>query len=253
MTEGRDALVRIGSDAATGILRASGTNAFDEAVTGLDVDLLAAGTSPATVTVTRSAEKLEEALQNLVSSYNAFITATADLTKFDPETNTRGVLQGETIVLRIRDRLDRLVTGSSGAGGGPVGSLAALGIRVTTGGRLTFDQEQFAAKFAADPKAVSDFFLTNETGFADRAFKALEALTDSTTGTFAIEQNSLQASIDALSNRITQLDAILEIRRTRLFEQFVRMEETLALLTSQQNAISAIQPLSINTAGRGVA
>jgi flagellar hook-associated protein 2 len=247
---GQDALLRVGPDAATGVLRASNTNSFDDAVTGLDVDLLSAGSSPATVTVTRNAQRIEESLQNLVNAYNTFVTAADDLTKFDPETSTRGVLQGNPIVLRLRDRLDRLVTGSSGDGS--IRSLAELGVRVTTGGRLTFDQEQFNEQFAADPAAVSDFFLAEEAGFADRAFATLEALTAPATGSLAIQQNSLQASIDALDSRIAELDEILEVRRARLLEEFLRTEEALAALTSQQNALLSIQPLRINAAPRGV-
>ena len=251
VTAGQDALLRVGPNAATGVLRASATNAFDDAVTGLDVDVLAAGSTPATVTVTRNALRIEESLQSFVNAYNTFVGAAAELTKFDPETSQRGVLQGDTTVLRLRDRLDRLVTGSS-PDDGAIGSLAALGVRVTTGGRLTFDKEQFNEQYAADPAGVSDFFLTEETGFADRAFEALEALTDPATGSLAIQQNSLQSSIDALDTRIEQLDEILEVRRARLFEEFLRMEQTLAALTAQQESLLGIQPLRVNAAPRGV-
>ena len=70
--EGSDALLRIGADAESGFLIASDTNRFDSALTGIDVEVLAVGSQPATVTVTLDRSKIEKSIQSFVDSYNKF-------------------------------------------------------------------------------------------------------------------------------------------------------------------------------------
>ena len=56
-------------------------------------------------TISRDQTKIEKTIQSFVDAYNSFITQTKTLTKFDPETEERGVLQGNGLVLRIEQRL----------------------------------------------------------------------------------------------------------------------------------------------------
>ena len=251
VTEGRDALLRVGDNARTGFLIASGDNSFTNAATGVDVDVLKTGDAPATVNVAPDTTKIKNAIGTFVTTYNALIDAGTELTKFDLEANTRGVLQGKGIVLRVQSRLEQLVNGSS-FGSGDLQSLSALGVRVAAGGKLSIDSERLDARLAEDPAEVADFFLAENSGFAVRAVKTIESLTDSFTGTFALEDDALQASIDQLARRTEQLDSLLTSRRERLLLEFTRMEEILGALTSQQQAIGAISPLSIRPVGRGI-
>ncbi|MBW3541457.1 MAG: flagellar filament capping protein FliD [Planctomycetes bacterium] len=239
-TEGRDALLRVGDDPQTGFLLAAASNSFPAVTGGLDVDVLSGGGTIVTATITRDDSKVVDAIEAFIAAYNTFVGAAADLTLYDSETGKRGVLQGQGIVLRIEGRLDRLVTGRTGNASDPLRSLVDLGVRVTEGGKLTLDEDVLAQRMADDPQAVADYFLTETTGFADRAFDTLEGLTDPLTGTIALEQSALEDSIDSLNARIEELDEILEIRRARLLQEFVNMENALAALSSQQEALAAI-------------
>jgi len=237
---GRDALLRIGGDAQTGFLIASDTNTFEGIVGGIDVDIQNASDEIVDVSVTRDSSTISDALQSFVNAYNGFIDTADNLTRFNLDTNERGILQGESVVLRIRNRLDSLVNRQLSSLGTPFESLVDLGVRSGSGGKLQFDETVFDDAFAEDPQAIQDFFTTTETGFADLADGALESLTDQFTGIFALEDNSLQSSIDSLGGRIEQLDAILEVRRERLLQEFINMENILGQLAAQQQALSAI-------------
>jgi flagellar hook-associated protein 2 len=243
--EAHDALLRIGSTAESGFLVASSTNKFENALTGVDVEVLEPGEKVAEVTISRNTAKTEKVLQGFVDSYNTFIDTSANLTKFDPETGVRGVLQGRSLVLRIQRRLDSLVNRRFFESDKPFQSLVDLGIRVGLGGRLLLDQDRLSEALEKNPQAVADFFLEEDIGFADSAMTTIESLTDPFTGTFSLEENSLQSSIDSLADRIEQLDAILEVRRERMLREFVNLENILGTLSFQQRAIGNIASLSL--------
>ena len=98
--------------------------------------------------------------------------------------------------------------------------------------------------------AVTDFFLKRTTGFSDAAEEVLDSLTDTFDGTFAIERKSIEDNINTLATRVEELDAILELRRVRLLQQFIQTESILGTLTSQQQALGSIVPISINRSNR---
>ena len=250
--EGRDALLRSGEDAGSGFLIASGTNSFDDIVTGLDVEVLKASDTTADVTVSLDTSKIEGAVQSFVKSYNQFIDSVKGLTKFDPETEERGVLQGQGIVLRVQRRLDSLVTRQFSSVATPIRSLIDVGIRIGADGKLDFNKDRLDEALDQNLQGVADFFLTAETGFAAKAEETIDSLTDPLTGTFANEDNALQASVDSLTKRIEALDEILLARRERLFQQFLEMEQILSRLVTQQQSIFAITPLSVNRVGAGI-
>jgi len=243
VTEGRDALLSVNSFGSLDFLRASNTNTFTDAAQGLDVTVHQAGANPAEVTVTRDTAAVESALANFVKTYNTYVSAAGELTKFDLEANEKGPLQGSGTVLRVSQRLDSMVTRRITAGNENVESLLDLGIRFGAGGKLTFDKDVFQSAVQSDPEAVSDFFTTADTGFADVAESVLESLTDTFTGTFAVERESLDQNIKTLTTRVAELDEILEVRRTRLLQEFVQMESILGTLTSQQEALATITPI----------
>ena len=241
--EGRDALLRVG-DGSGAFLLASSSNTFRNAVDGLDVEVLGADAQPAEVVVSRDDSKVESMLEDFVGAYNAIVGAIAELTKFDPETGERGALQGDGLVLRAAEKLDAVVN-DPGSGGGGVRSLVELGVGVEQGGKLSLDTERLAGALAEDPDAVSAFFLDATTGFADRLEAALDSLTDRFTGTLTLKQQSLEDTIDSLNERIDTLDAVLAGRRDRLLLKFIKMEQALSTLTTQQQALGNIRPLSL--------
>jgi len=243
-TEGRDALLRVGGSVETGFLVSSNTDHFSNPFPGIDVSLLSTSSEVVDVTVAQDTSNIQSVISGFVTTYNSYIDNVRELTKFNQETAERGVLQGENIILRAESRLSSLINRSLFGPAASVRSLNDLGVRITTNGKLELDTDQLTNALAEDPDAVTDFFLTKETGFADLLDETLDSLTDPFTGTFTLERNALQATVDDLNVRIEQLDDILAVRRQRLLLQFINMENALSTLQSQGNLISNIQPLA---------
>lgn len=251
IAEGQDALLRTGQNVESAFILASSNDSFENAATGIDVQTQSVGSSPAEVVVTRDNSNIEAALQKFVDEFNKFVEAANEQTKFDPETGERGPLQGQGIVLRARSRLDNLLTRRLN-GFDDINSLLDVGIRPRADGTLEFDTERFSEVVQSNRAAVEDFLLRDEDGFADVANAVMETLTDPIDGAFALETNSLQQSADSLTDRIETLEELLAARQERLLREFAQMEEAIAALTSQQQALAGIAPLQINPVGTGI-
>ena len=249
-SEAQDGLLRVGLGAA-GFVVSSSSDIYSGAATGIDVVAKNVSTTPATVTVSRDDANIESALQAFVDGFNTFIDAAAEQTKFDVETNERGPLQGQNVVLRAETRLQNLAVRRFN-GFGDLNSLLDLGIRATADGTLEFDSEKFNAALQADRGAVEDFLSRDEDGFSAVADELLSSLTDTVDGAFALESNSLQTSIDLLSDRIALMEELLIGEQDRLIREFAFLENTLGDLQFQQQALAGISPLSISPVGTGI-
>ena len=252
LTDGADALLRIGGTVESGFLVSSKTNSFNNAATGIDVTVRAPGNGTAEVTIARDTTAIESTVQSFVDGYNAFVGSAADLTKFDANTQTRGPLQGRGVVLRAQSRLQTLVSRQLLGSTASVRSLIDLGVRTGADGKLSFDKTRLDSALASNPQQVFDFFLTTDTGFADVAQKTVDSLTDPLTGAFSLEETSLQSSVDTINARVEQLNTLLQRKRDRLIQQFAAMESAISQLTSQQQSLGGISGLSINPIRSGL-
>ncbi len=238
-----DAVLRVGANPATAFVTTSSTNRFNSGLNAL-IDIKSVSQDPVTVTIDRDQDNLVKSVQSFIDAYNRIVDAAAELTKFDPETGQRGALQGEGIVLRLLQRLSSEVTKPIGNLDGPYRSLSDLGITFTTGGKLAKDDEVLKAAFAENPGAVRQFFTAEETGFSDRFEATIDAFTDPFTGAISIQSNGLQDSLKSIDDRIGVLNEILENKRTRLVEQFARMETIISELNAQSSAIDRLASLA---------
>ncbi len=192
----------------------------------------------------RDTTGIESALNSFISAYNGYISSAADLTKYDSTTDTRGALQGNGTVLRVSDRLSGLVTKSVQTDDPSVQSLQNLGIRFDNGGKLTLNTDILHQALLDDPTAVTDFFLKKTTGFSAVATSVLDGLTNTTTGTFTLDQNSLDTNITGLKARVDEINATLEVHRQRLLNQFIHAETVIGKLQQQQQALTSLSPIS---------
>lgn len=247
---GQDGLLRVGLGSA-GFVVASPNDTYEGAATGIDVTALSESDSPAVVTVSRDDAQIEKALQKFVDGFNTYIKAAAEQTKFNPETNERGPLQGRGIVLRTGNRLQNLTVRRFDEFE-EINSLFDLGIRAKSDGTLKFDTEKLQDALLADRGAVEDFLSREKDGFAAVAKEVFDSLTDNIDGSFTLEFNSLQSSVDLINDRIALMEELIIGKQDRLIREFANLENILGTLTSQQQALGGISPLSINPVGTGI-
>ncbi|MCZ6681775.1 MAG: flagellar filament capping protein FliD [Planctomycetota bacterium] len=238
LTRARDAVVLLGSpDDGTPLVLTSSTNTLDRVIAGVRLELIGPDEQPVTVTVTRDIDALVSDLQNFVSAFNSAISAIKSTTSFDQETETRGILLGDSTVNRIRSRLISVVTAAGPGLSPPFNRLTAAGITLGSGSTLQFDEDRFREAFEQDPDAINALFTTEETGFGALIENEIDLLTEGDNGLIPTKERSLQDSENILTERIEQLEELLVRRRNRLFAQFTATELALSRLQQQQSAL----------------
>ena len=168
---------------------------------GLTVSLLQAGDS--TVTVSQSASAISKGLSSFVTSFNATVD---ELSKSIGQSS--GPLNGQSIILHLRQSLHALANYSGG--GGSFTSLTSLGLSFDTNGHLSFDS---TALSSATGTQISDLvsFLGSPTGggFLQFATDQLSAVEDPTTG-------SLKSAINSTSHQITHENQLISNEQVRI-------------------------------------
>lgn len=266
MVDAQDAVVFFGSqDPANAILITSTTNTLDGVVAGVSIDLKGKSDSPVTLTVTDDSEKKVTAVKDFVKAFNAVLTRLNDVTKFDPESERRGPLQGNSTVARMRSQLYRTIQGRPMGVDSQYQYFAQVGLNIKSGGKLELDEEKLREALTTDPDAVKELFaakklaedqdipigegeVTYESpepiyeslGIAERINVLVKDLTNSVDGTLTLVNRNFDSLIQLQAKRIERFDERLEARRVVLERQFAAMERSLSALQGQQSALLSI-------------
>ena len=243
LSSARDATVIFGDpNAANPVILSSSTNSISGVLDGVRLDLISTTTQPVTVTVSRNVNAIVEDISSFVTAFNAVISSIDQLSSFNAETETRGILNGDSTTRRVRDRL--LSINSRVNESGDLRQLSRLGVSLQSGASLRLDEQKLRDAIATDPQAVQEFFTTEKTGFGTVLQDEIKSLTEADTGVIALQEDAIQSSQDLLTNRITQLETLLVRRRERLLAQFAATESIIARLQTQQTALLGLSTLS---------
>lgn len=251
ISTGQDGLLLLGTadSQGAGILLSSPTNTFDQVIDGLELSLNGTSVDPVTIEVSTTDEKAISALDGLVKKYNALRDRLDELTFFDDVENTTGILFGTSEALRIESGFTQLLSGRF-SGVGSVKWLEELGISLTGDGHLSFDEGAYQSAFAEDPEAVEELFTHEDLGVVAKFTALIDRLTGEQSSLLTARTDALQQTIDNNFSRIEGMNERLERERNRLLMQFIAMEEAVAKMQNDLNAVSAISalpPLTISS------
>jgi len=238
LTRPQDAAVVFG-DSASGLLVTSSSNTLSDVVPGLTLALTGTSDQPVTVTVSRNVDALVETLKGLADAYNSIKDRLSQVNSYDAETQQQGVLFGDSLVQTIEQRLFRLFSGTVTGANTRFTRWNELGIGFGSGGRLQFDEQKFRNAYEAAPDEVAGFFTASDVGAAARAATQLQRITESG-GLIRQRENALISQKEELNRRVESLNELLERKRQRLLRQFWAMEQALAQLQAQQQAITGL-------------
>ncbi|MCB9846815.1 MAG: flagellar filament capping protein FliD [Phycisphaeraceae bacterium] len=267
LSQAQDAVVFFGSDdPADAVLITSSSNTLDSVVNGLTLDLNNTTDEPVEVTVSRNVTSIEESLSGFVDAVNAVFDRLDFHERYDADTGDKGALFGDSTVSNLRRTILRTVSGKPLGTTGQFEYLFQIGISVGSGGQLEFDKDRFRDAYEQDPAAVEDLVAAFQLGdreptevipgsgittpatedvylrqgIAELVETLIDDLTNSVDGTLTRKNQTYDNQIKLQNDRIVQFDRILDNKRTRLQQQFLAMEQALASLNSQQQALGSL-------------
>ncbi len=245
ISSARDALLVVGGQgtAGSGILVSSTSNDFSNVINDVDLSIASSSDTAVDVTVTKSDESLVSLVENFVKSYNAIRSDLDNLTDFNSEDFTTGLLFGTNEALRVDTQISRIATDRF-FGVGSFQSLEEIGLSVNDKGKLELDKTKLQEAFADDAQSLQTFFTDDTNGIVAKFDAAIESLAGADNGLLTNRNDSLQATIDLNLDRIERFNESLDRQRETLLLQFFQLEQVIAGLQSSQTALGALRPIA---------
>lgn len=258
-SEARDATVFFGAaNPADALTLRSSSNQLEEVLPDTTIDLNATSDQAVQLTVERDHGAVVDAVQSFVDRFNAVIEKLDEHDFYDAETNERGVLLGEAAVSNVRRTLFTQINRRSDEVDGQFRSLTEVGVTVGEGGTLELDESTLRSALGNDLSAVRQLFTLRRSetdedtgeremvraGLGVRIEEVLFRLTDREFGSVNRQIETIDRQIELNDRRIESLDDRLESRRNRLLAEFFAMEQAIASMQQQNDALAGLRMLA---------
>lgn len=263
LDEGNDARVFFGSsDPANGVLLTSSTNTLDGVVEGVSINLVSTSEESVQLSVARDVGAIESKINEFISAFNKVVEGIDFRTRYDDETEEKGILLGDSTMLNLRNSMFSVLRRPNEGFEDTFNSLTEVGITVGSGSVLEFDAEKFREAYNEDPAAVEALFTRrtledNDDGDPNTddeiSYSELSVLgqleefansyVTSIGGVLQNRTSALDSQIQLQEDRIESIQASLERKRAQLQQQFLAMEQAIGSFQTQGAALSQIAAL----------
>jgi len=236
-----------------GITVSNDTDTFTDVVPGLTIEADALTTSAITVDVSTDDEALIEKVQSFVDAYNGVLEYYNTNSVYNPDSDIRGGLVGESGARSVVEGLGRLISDEYTGVDGSFTALSQIGIATTSNGTLELDTEALTDAISADYDGVEALFTTDDDdtstyGPLAAIRNTIEDLyVDSDSGTLTSRIDSIESTIEDYEERIANFSEYLTNYEERLRQQFTYMETILGELQFQQSFLAALVTSTTST------
>lgn len=237
----RDAVLEVSSNGgSSGLLVTSPTNTFNEVIPGIELTVLAESTDAVKVDVTKAQSQIVTAIEDFVDAFNSIRTNLDEVTRFDPEALTTGILFGTTAALRVDTELNQVLSGRF-FGVGNFTSLESVGLSFNDKGKLQLNTAKLEEALEQDPNGVERLFTDKTLGIAAKLKTTIEQLAGEDDSLLVSRAESLADVIKSNNDRIKFMDERLTRQRERLLLTFAQLESTIADMQQNLTALAGMQ------------
>ncbi len=243
ISEAKDAKITI-----DGLLVTSNTNVFDSVVDGLTITANKEPEDPleplnAIVSVKESATSVKGDIERFVASYNEITTTLKALSSYDTNTETAGLLNGDSGIRQIDTLMRRVLSQTLGDTGDAFTNLASIGITTERDGSLSVNSSKLEDAISSDLDGVSKLF-SNENGIATRLsdltteFLSVDGIIKTRTSGFELDLSQVEDRRETLERRLDAVEARYRRQFTGLDTLIAQFQSTGAFLTEQLSNLS---------------
>lgn len=213
-----------------GLTIARSSNKIDDVIEGVTFTLQGEGET--VIDIKRDEAAVLDAVRKFVEQYNSTMSF------IQSRSSDGGVLQGDTLLMRIAFQLRSDITARVGGAGLAYNQLAAVGISIDRHGTMTLNEAKLREALADDPEAVQKLFAATQDadgfdGVTARLESRFQAWLQAGDGLLAARQKMFGDRMKAIDDSIEQMERRLEIREQNLMRQFIALEEVMAAFQTQ--------------------
>ncbi len=185
-TAGQDANLKIDGVAVT-----RSSNLIDDAISGVTIDLarVESGTT-VTLAISRDIDSIKSSVNNFISEYNGIIEFINQQFTYNEETESSGILAGESVLYTIKSMIQSTITSTNSLLSADYNALSLIGINSDQKGKLSLDSTAFLSAINTDFNAVKRLFIAEGTT-TDSEITYINHTGDTVQGEYAVEINTV--------------------------------------------------------------
>lgn len=213
-----------------GIAITSQSNEVKDAIQGVTLNLVEAGTADIVFEVDGDAVK--DAIEGMVEAYNKLNDTIANLTSYDADSGVAGTLLGDSVLRNIQGQLRAVLSG--GVGEGVFNRLSDIGITQQLGGQWEIDSDALDDIIETQGDALMDFFAgvaEGPAGLADNLAERLDQVLSSS-GVLDNATSGLDSRVQRLEERYGRVEEQIDATIARYRTQFSKLDSTIATMNS---------------------
>lgn len=222
-----------------GVNITSDTNTFSDVIAGASFTALQETSNPVIVTITASNDSIKSLVEKLSIAFK-------DVKGF-LEDQQAASLRGEAnnlgrdpLVRGLRSSLAGILNAGY-ANGGTYASLAQVGFSLSRSGDLEFDAAKFEEALTTDKASVKELFRGSDgTGGVFGALASAVARYTDAGGLVPNAQERLTNQSRKISDRISMMEARLELRRQTLQREYIAADQAIAQLNAQKSSLTSL-------------
>lgn len=226
-----------------GITITDSDNDIDGAIQGVTFHAYATSTSAVSITVAEDTDAMVEAVETLVTAWNAVVSQVAAQRVWNVDEGMRGSFIGESVPRSVLQRLQSTVAATYGSGS-VITALSQMGVSTTQDGLLEIDDDVLAAALADNFDDVVALFTDETDGLNVALQSAIDTFIDEDDGTITARLDTLADEIETMGERIDAFDERMVAYEERLEAQFTQMEIIMARLDQSLSILLALMPSS---------
>lgn len=217
----------------------SSSNVIENAIPGVSLTLQEATPNPVTITIRADLSSVEDLVKTFTSAYNDLVGFLDTQTKAYGN-KERDNIGGDPLVRQLRNSLSRVVGTDVGAGA-TFTSLSQVGLTLNRTGQLEFRSADLQKALAIDRDAVVSLFQGRGTadGVFDTVKGAIGAYTSSG-GLIPTAQTRLTGQLAKITERISEMERRLLIRREAMQKEFIAADLAIAQLNASKGQLSSL-------------
>ncbi|MBO1225341.1 MAG: flagellar filament capping protein FliD [Candidatus Scalindua sediminis] len=159
-TAGQDVNVKI-----DGVAVSRSSNSIDDVISGVTIDLKRAETDGTIVnlTISRDTDSIKSSINDFITEYNSIIDFINQQFTFDEDTESSGVLAGESALFTIKSIIQSTITSANSLLPANNNALSLIGITSDINGKLSLKDSDFLSAINTDFNAVRRLFTAEGT------------------------------------------------------------------------------------------
>lgn len=221
-------------------------NKLTDVIPGVTLDLKQAAPGRAiNISVKEDYEAIAGKIKSFVEAYNGalgFIQGQHKIQKDRSGRQRMGPMGGDGLLRTVESALRRAIMNPQMGVNSNISRINELGIEFNRNGTLTFSEDKFNKRLAADARSVANFMRGDgfATGFISGVKREVGNLTAGVYGPLSNRKRGLNDKIANIDKRIEMKERQLEKKEDSLRKKFSDLETTMSKLQSQGAAIGGM-------------